>query len=121
MSIDSLVPRDVRARFETREWRNGLAVLHTAHADCWRDILTVLREFQLTASDVLKPGGSKSGIARKLDERLYDLGWTEKTYSTAVIVDDQRFDAPTHKVDCVKGRVALEVEWNNKDPFSIAI
>jgi Restriction endonuclease BglII len=26
-------------------------------------------------------------------------------------------DAPTHKVDCFKNRVALEIEWNNKDPF----
>lgn len=26
-------------------------------------------------------------------------------------------DSPTHKVDCYKNRVALEVEWNNKDPF----
>jgi hypothetical protein len=25
--------------------------------------------------------------------------------------------SPTHKVDCVKNRVALEIEWNNKDPF----
>ena len=26
-------------------------------------------------------------------------------------------DSPTHKVDCYKNQVALEVEWNNKDPF----
>ncbi len=26
-------------------------------------------------------------------------------------------DSPTHKIDCNKDRVALEVEWNNKDPF----
>ena len=26
-------------------------------------------------------------------------------------------DSPTHKVDCFKNQVALEVEWNNKDPF----
>ncbi len=26
-------------------------------------------------------------------------------------------NAPTHKVDCFKNRVALEIEWNNKDPF----
>lgn len=25
--------------------------------------------------------------------------------------------SPTHKVDCYKNRVALEIEWNNKDPF----
>lgn len=26
-------------------------------------------------------------------------------------------DSPTHKIDCYKNRIALEVEWNNKDPF----
>ena len=25
--------------------------------------------------------------------------------------------SPTHKVDCFKNRVAVEIEWNNKDPF----
>ena len=29
----------------------------------------------------------------------------------------REFITPTHKVDCYKNRVALEVEWNNKDPF----
>jgi hypothetical protein len=26
-------------------------------------------------------------------------------------------ESPTHEIDCFKGRVALEIEWNNKDPF----
>src|SRR5260221_74270 len=26
-------------------------------------------------------------------------------------------DSPTHKVDCYKNKIALEIEWNNKDPF----
>ncbi|MCQ8186199.1 BglII/BstYI family type II restriction endonuclease [Parvularcula maris] len=117
MSVESLVPSDIRERYDTYEWRNGLAVLHTAHANCFRDILTVLREFVFSKEDVLTPGGSKSGIARKIDGRFYELGWVEKTYETAVIVDGQRLDSPTHSVDCVKDRVALELEWNNKDPF----
>jgi hypothetical protein len=25
--------------------------------------------------------------------------------------------SPTHSVDCYKNRLALETEWNNKDPF----
>lgn len=113
----SLVPADIRSRFDVREWRNGLAVLHTAHGAEWRDILTVLREFQLESKEIVAAGGSKSPIAKRMDSRLYDLGWMEKTYKTATIVDDVRYESPTHKVDCVKGRVALEVEWNNKDPF----
>ena len=27
------------------------------------------------------------------------------------------FASPTHKVDCFKNRIGLEIEWNNKDPF----
>jgi hypothetical protein len=33
------------------------------------------------------------------------------------VVDKSEYAAPTHKVDCYKNRVALKVEWNNKDPF----
>jgi hypothetical protein len=117
MTNSSLVPEKVRKRFEVHEWRNGLAILSAAHTDEWRNILTVLGEFELLKSDIQSPGERKSEVAGKLDERLYQLGWKEKTFKTAILVDDQRFDSPTHKVDCCKGKVALEVEWNNKDPF----
>jgi hypothetical protein len=32
-------------------------------------------------------------------------------------LDEKRVESPTHKIDCFKGTVALEIEWNNKDPF----
>ena len=44
-------------------------------------------------------------------------GWVEKQFRTAIEVDGQRLDSPTHKVDCFKNGIALEIEWNNKDPF----
>lgn len=34
-----------------------------------------------------------------------------------MVIDEAEYPSPTHKVDCYKNRVALEVEWNNKDPF----
>jgi hypothetical protein len=34
-----------------------------------------------------------------------------------VVIDEEELESPTHKVDCFKNRVALEIEWNNKDPF----
>ena len=34
-----------------------------------------------------------------------------------MVVDGNPVDAPTHKVDCFRNGVALEIEWNNKDPF----
>ena len=32
-------------------------------------------------------------------------------------MDEIAIDSPTHKVDCFKNGVAVEIEWNNKDPF----
>lgn len=33
------------------------------------------------------------------------------------MVDDLMKESPTHKVDCFKNGIGLEIEWNNKDPF----
>jgi hypothetical protein len=117
MAIRSIVPADIAARFEVHEWRNGLAILTAAHPEEWTNILQVLREFVLLRSDILKPGGRKSTIADKLDGHFFRLGWKEKGFDTRIVVDNVEHVAPTHKVDCYKNRVALEVEWNNKDPF----
>jgi hypothetical protein len=48
---------------------------------------------------------------------LYQRGWIEREFATSVKVDEKVMDSPTHKVDCYKNRIALEIEWNNKDPF----
>ncbi len=120
MTNQAIVPPDIIARYEVHEWRNGLAILAAAHPQEWNDILAVLREFRLLRSSVLKPGGRKSTIAEKLDGHFFRLGWKEKGFKTKIVVDDAEYDAPTHKVDCYKNRVALEVEWNNKDPSTTA-
>ena len=117
MTNQAIVPADIAARYEVHEWRNGLAILAAAHATEWNDILAVLRGFTLTKSDVLQPGGSKGLISTKLDSHFTKLGWVEKKFDTKIVVDTNEHIAPTHKVDCYKNRVALEVEWNNKDPF----
>ncbi len=117
MANQPMVPADIAARYEVHEWRNGLAILAAAHPEEWADILAVLRDFQLLRSNIRKPGGRKSSIAEALDSHFTRLGWQEKGFKTKIVVDDAEYDTPTHKVDCYKNRVALEVEWNNKDPF----
>ncbi len=117
MANHPIVPADIEARFEVHEWRNGLAILAAAHPEEWANILEVLRGFKLLKSDILQPGGSKGLISSKLDSHFTKLGWVEKKFDTKIVVDTDEHVAPTHKVDCYKNRVALEVEWNNKDPF----
>ena len=108
---------DIFSGFECYDWRNARTVLQHAHPDEWQDIVSVLSEFRLTHSDLSKKGGGKTAVARAIDHAFYDLHWSERKFETRIVVDDVSSDSPTHKVDCFKGKIALEVEWNNKDPF----
>ena len=117
MSTIHLVPDDLRSLYHVKEWRNATGILATACPEEWHEIIEVLRAFRLHRSEVLKPGGRKSPIAHRIDGRFYDLGWEERKFDTKIEVDNVEHESPTHSVDCFKGRVGVEVEWNNKDPF----
>lgn len=117
MSTLHLVPEDLRQLYHVREWRNAAGVLATACPGEWAEIIEVLRAFRLLRSEIQAAGGRKSPIANQIDGGFYARGWTEKQFQTAIKLDGELFESPTHKIDCHKGRVALEVEWNNKDPF----
>lgn len=112
-----LVPPDIADAYEVHEWRNAAGVLSTAHSAEWQDIIDVLRAFEFKRSELLRGGGQKSVIAGRIDAFLESRGWREKKFATKIRVDDSERDSPTHKVDCFKGKVGLEIEWNNKDPF----
>ena len=117
MSTLHLVPDDLRASYHVKEWRNATGILQTACPDEWAEVVEVLRGFRLLKSEVVEKGGRKSPVAKRIDSAFYKLGWAEKKFDTAITVDDSEYASPTHSVDCFKGRVGVEVEWNNKDPF----
>jgi hypothetical protein len=112
-----LVPPDLLERYHVKEWRNAAGVLSTSCPEEWQDVQDVLRSFRLLKSEVLVGGGNRSLISRRIDNAFYAKGWAEKGFATLIKVDDNRFDSPTHAVDCLKNGAAVEMEWNNKDPF----
>jgi len=116
MPLESLSPF-IREHYEVHEWRHATAILAADFPAEFADIQGVLDEFRLYRSKVQAPGGSKSEISGWIDGQLTARGWVEKKFATQIRVDDHTMDTPTHKVDCFKNRVALEIEWNNKDPF----
>ena len=111
------IPQDIRGRYEIHKWRHATAVLREDFPQEWADILAVLSEFQLRRSEVAVPGGQKSPVSNRIEGAFAVLGWREKSFRTQIVVDNAAIDSPTHKVDCFKNGVALEIEWNNKDPF----
>jgi len=117
MSTVHLVPDDLRQRYHVKEGCDAAGVLSTACPAEWQDLLDVLRDFRLLKSEVVVGGGNRSLISRRIDGAFYAKGWQEKGFETSITVDETKYDSPTHAVDCLKDGVALEMEWNNKDPF----
>ncbi len=116
MSLE-LLPESIRNKYEIHEWKHACAILYSDFPDEWNDIVGLLDQFQLCKSWITVGGGRKSKIAESIDNYLYGRGWVEKEFATSVQVDEYVMNSPTHKVDCYKNGVALEIEWNNKDPF----
>jgi hypothetical protein len=116
MTIE-LLPEFIRNNYETHEWKHACAILKADFPNEWNDIIGLLENFQLKKSWITNPGGRKSKVSEFIDGYLYERNWEEKKFLTQVVVDENVMDSPTHKVDCFKNRIALEIEWNNKDPF----
>lgn len=116
MAISNL-PKFIQDNYEIHEWKHASAILENDFPDEWNDIINVLTSFRLNRSYILSPGGNLSLISSLFGNAFFQRGWSEKSFDTKVTVDNNEMDSPTHKVDCYKNRVALEVEWNNKDPF----
>ena len=112
-----LLPRFIHDHYEVYEWKHACAILKQDFPAEWQDLCEVLSEFRLRRSWISVGGGRKSKVSEAIDGALYGRGWTEKKFETAIVVDEVRKNSPTHQIDCFKNRVALEIEWNNKDPF----
>lgn len=112
-----LLPQFIRDHYECHEWRHACALLKNEFPSEWEDAIDVLSRFRLLRSYITTRGGRKSLVAKWIDAALTEKGWIEKQFDTKIVVDEQAMESPTHAVDCFKNRVALEIEWNNKDPF----
>jgi Restriction endonuclease BglII len=107
----------VAEHYECHEWKHASAILSADFPQEWQDLLDLLGALRLPRSWIAVGGGNKSRLAGFVDDFMGARGWQEKQFQTAIAVDGQRIDSPTHKVDCFRNRIAMEVEWNNKDPF----
>jgi hypothetical protein len=119
-------------KYDFCEVRNAGAIIASTNPEEWSQIIEVLQWFILTDQDILDEGGNKSDLAARIDERFRELGWREGRVDTliklAVKVSPYRKAGETeaklketivenegYKVDNLKARVALDVEWNAKD------
>jgi hypothetical protein len=110
-------PKEMVENYEIHEWRHASAILRTDFRAEWDDILSVLRNFRLRKSHIAIGGGGKSKVSGSIDKAFSDRGWSERKFVTKIQVDENVIESPTHKVDCFKNGIGVEIEWNNKTEF----
>lgn len=110
-------PKFIRDNYSVHEWRHASAVLRTDFRDEWNDIVAVLTEFRIYKSHIAVGGGGRSQLSASIDKAFKSRGWKERKFATQIRVDESVYDSPTHKVDCFKNGIGLELEWNNKTEF----
>ena len=136
MELRDYVWSELIPRYEFLNYGHALEIISIGYAMQWSEIQKCLRELKITHNDITTAGGSESAIPKKFDEVLYPCGWREirisgdlhvKSYQrkrgghrgnfeetpTEEIVIETFVDG--HNVDFIKGKVALDLEWNSKD------
>lgn len=125
-------PASVTQRYELRETRNAAAILSVTNPDEFAELIEAMDGFVLRVADLVHSGGNESKLAARLNDRFRSRGWREGRVDTRVRSELRILpyrsageSVPTvrlsevfnegYKVDNVKGRVALDVEWNAKD------
>ncbi len=114
----TLLPAALRELYEIHQWRHACAILKQDFPAEFADVVSVLSEFRLPKSGLIKGGGNKNpSTSGWIDKKFEALGWKEKQFDVKIKVDETETESPTHSIDCFRNRVGLEIEWNNKDPF----
>ena len=126
-----LLTQQIREKYDVYEWKNAIAILKYDYPKEYEDLITVLSNFSLAKTHILAPGGGKSPIAKSINGEFYKRDWKETKFELKIHikeigsghqfteneVDEFSYDVPTHQIDYYKNSVAIETEWNNKDPF----
>jgi hypothetical protein len=131
-SYRECLDREILERFDFCEVRNAAAIISSTNPNEWRDFVQALRDFRLNHEDVTDEGGNKSDLAARVDESFRNMGWREGRVDTRIkllvrispyrkagekdakVIESEVMNQG-YKVDNLKGRIALDVEWNAKD------
>ena len=81
----------------------------------------VLLASTIPIEEIIGSGGGETKGTQRLRNALAERGWRKHNFIVQRTIDGTPKEAQSHEVDHIRtfdcGTVALEIEWNNKDPF----
>ena len=129
------IPEDILKKYDVANYNHAAEILSQSFPEEFSDVIYALRQFAFSTKDILTAGGNKPDIPLKIAHILEPREWREIRISGDLSIkfymrSGERSGAFSstpytektiknyidgHNIDHVKGRVALDVEWNSKD------
>lgn len=108
--------------FQILALHHAEAILKHDIADALLELEQVLLGIEIPAEELVRGGGGEGELTQRMRRALArDHGWHKHHFEIKKIIDGEQKESISHEVDHVKrfegGTFALEIEWNNKDPF----
>lgn len=108
--------------FQVEALHHAEAILQHDMADAVTELESVLENVQIPVEELVRGGGGEGEVTQRMRHMLADrFGWKKHNFEIRKIVDGEEKESISHEIDHVKrfpaGTFALEIEWNNKDPF----
>jgi len=108
--------------FQVLALHHAEAILKHDMPDAATELEEVLLDVKIPAEELVRGGGGEGEMTQRLRRALADdYGWKKHNFEIKKIIDGEEKESISHEIDHVKrfktGTFALEIEWNNKDPF----
>lgn len=119
--FDSLMSRGFQVRFES----HARAILGADFPAAAAELEEALAGATIPIEEIVAGGGGEARGTQRLRRALAAKGWRKTTFKVEKRINDVPRESQSHEVDHVRefevdgriARIALEIEWNNKDPF----
>ena len=133
--LSKWLPQDILKTYSIYNYNHAAEILSQSFATELNEIIESLRVLTISIEEIKQAGGNESPIPPKFSTVLEPKGWREIRISGDLLIKffprrgtkkglfsnkpsaekilENYIDG--HNIDFVKGRVALDIEWNSKD------
>lgn len=111
----------IAAGFDVAIRNHAGAILSVDFPEIAKELEDALLGVKIPVEELIGSGGGEAQSTQRLRRELDLAGWPKHQFDFQMFVDGRETVSNSHIIDHVRrhdnGTIALEIEWNNKDPF----
>lgn len=107
--------------FQIEFQNHAEAILSVDFPDALTELARALEAVSIPIEEIIGSGGGETKNTQRLRRALAELKWGKGHFTIEKRINGVERESISHEIDHIRefpdGVVALEIEWNNKDPF----